>query len=65
MSEEKVRKCPECGGLMWEGERLKINGGKVTQVKKGDFSSEKITPWYCRKCGFVKLYKMIKRRKLP
>ena len=68
MSEREVKKCPECGGEMEEGERLTFYGRwpipkAVKLAKKTDVYGDKIIPFYCKKCGYIKLYKKMKKKK--
>jgi predicted nucleic-acid-binding Zn-ribbon protein len=58
----EVKKCPKCNGEMERGKRLVSYGG-VTLAKKGDFFGDKITPFYCKNCGFIELYKEMKEKK--
>jgi len=64
MGEDEILKCPKCGGIMERGKRLHSYGG-VTFLKKGDFRfigfGDKIIPYYCKACGYIELYKEIKR----
>jgi predicted nucleic-acid-binding Zn-ribbon protein len=57
MSEDK--KCPKCGGEMEKGKRL-YSYGSVTFTKKDGWLGDKIIPYYCKKCGFIELYKEMK-----
>jgi len=53
MNEGEVEKCPKCGEEM--------KSGSVTRdfriLKEGDLYGDKVYALYCRKCGFVELYK--------
>jgi len=64
MSESKVEKCPECGGEMERGKR--ITGYLTIAVrftKEWDMKGDMITPFHCKNCGFIKLYKEMKEKK--
>ncbi len=66
MSEQK--KCPKCGGEMEKGTRItSASRGwiphAVTLSKEGDFYGDKILPFYCKKCGFIELFKEMKEKK--
>jgi len=63
MSEGEVKKCPKCSGEMEKGRKLFAYYG-VTFAKKGDWFGDKIIPYYCKKCGFIELYKEMKEDKL-
>ncbi len=59
---EKAIKCPKCGGEMKEGARMTSYGSgwipqAVKLAKEGDFYGEKVIPFYCKKCGYIELYK--------
>lgn len=67
MSENKVKKCPKCGGEMKEAYlHAKAENGmqvnfEVSEKKPGFFDLfhkgiGKIYPIYCRDCGYVELY---------
>lgn len=61
MTESEPKKCPKCGGEMVEAETLIP---KVTiYPKKGHLLGDSIIPTYCKNCGFVELYKEIKKKK--
>ena len=62
MSEAKI--CPKCSGEMVKGHR--ITGHLVTAVrftKMSDMIGDMIIPYYCRKCGFIELFKEMKDEK--
>ena len=48
---------------MEKGKKLFAYYG-VTFAKKGDWFGDKIIPYYCKKCGFIELYKEMKEEKL-
>jgi predicted nucleic-acid-binding Zn-ribbon protein len=55
----EVENCPKCGGEMAEGETLIP---KVTLFpKKGRLLGDRVIPTYCKNCGFIELYKEMKR----
>lgn len=59
----EVKNCPKCGGEMVEGEFMK-NIPKVTIVpKKGRKRYDRVIPTYCKKCGFIEIYKEMKEKK--
>ena len=52
--------CPKCSGEMVQGEFLK-NLPKIVVVSiKGQRSLDRVIPKYCRKCGFIEIYKELK-----
>jgi predicted RNA-binding Zn-ribbon protein involved in translation (DUF1610 family) len=61
MSEAK--KCPECGGEMEEGDYLRGHHIAVRLMKYDDFYGDKVIPFYCKNCGFIKLYREMKKKK--
>ena len=58
--DQDVVACPKCGGEMEKGRRLWSYGG-VLFTKKGDVFGDKIVPFYCKQCGYIELYKELKR----
>jgi len=62
MSENEVKKCPKCNGEMEQGKRIAGYGG-VTFAKRGDLVGDKIIPFYCKNCGFIEIYKEMKKKK--
>ena len=78
MSEKEVKKCPKCGGIMMLGllsmkERVRLEtdlgrrwlrlfaGGWA--LGKGDLYSDTIIPYHCKKCGYIELYKKLKKER--
>ncbi len=62
MSDMEVKKCPKCSGEMEKGARItSADRGfipqAVTFAKEGDFYGDKIIPFWCKKCGYIELYK--------
>jgi predicted nucleic-acid-binding Zn-ribbon protein len=57
----EVKKCPKCGGEMVEGEFLK-NIPKVTSFPKKGRSWDRVIPTYCKNCGFIEIYKEMKKK---
>ena len=52
--------CPKCGRELVEGKRLVAYLG-VTIAKKGDLFGDKIIPFYCKNCGYIELYREMKK----
>ena len=56
----EVKKCPKCGGEMVEAETLIP---KVTIFpKKGRWLGDRVIPTYCKNCGFIEIYKEMKKK---
>ena len=58
MSEAKT--CPKCNGEMVRCEFLKNLPRVVVVPKEGRRSLDRVIPTYCRKCGFMEIYKEMK-----
>lgn len=55
----EVKKCPKCGGEMEKaGRMVSMSGGGMTFAKR-DFMANLIIPFYCKKCGYIELYRKI------
>jgi predicted nucleic-acid-binding Zn-ribbon protein len=57
----EVKKCPKCNGKMVQGEFLKNLPKVVVFSKEGRQSFDKVIPTYCKKCGFMEIYKETER----
>ncbi len=57
---QESKKCPKCGSQMEKGISLgSVMGhpvGGTYFVKKGDFTGDKIIPFYCKNCGYIELF---------
>jgi hypothetical protein len=61
LNENEAKKCPECRGEMVKGSYLWSYGlVPVRFLKEGDRHGDTINPFYCKNCGFIKLYKEMK-----
>ena len=77
MSEKEVKKCPKCGGIMMLGllsmkERVRLEtdmgrrwvrffaGGWA--LRREDLRSDMIVPYHCEDCGYIELYKRMKKK---
>lgn len=60
MSESEVKKCPKCDRQMEKAKRL-VAYVRVTLAKKGDIFGDNVVPFYCKNCGYIELYKEIKK----
>ena len=56
----EARKCPKCNGEMIQGEFLKNLPKVVVTSKEGQRRFHKVIPTYCKKCGFLEIYKETK-----
>jgi predicted nucleic-acid-binding Zn-ribbon protein len=65
MSEPK--RCPRCNGKMEMGKDLNpVSMHYVSSLKfrkTDDWIGDKIIPFYCRKCGYIELYKEMTEKK--
>ena len=60
MSEDKT--CPKCGSRMLS-DRLFGSGAVETSLfTEGEFRGDDIKAFYCRKCGFIELYRIENKR---
>jgi predicted Zn-ribbon and HTH transcriptional regulator len=57
----EVKKCPKCKGEMIQGEFLKNLPKVVVFSKESRRSLDRVIPIYCKKCGFMELYKEAKK----
>ena len=63
MSEKEVKKCPKCDGEMEQGEFTPSHIPTHRFLKKGDLLGDEIIPFYCKNCGYLELYKEMKKRR--
>jgi predicted nucleic-acid-binding Zn-ribbon protein len=56
----EVEQCPKCNGEVVQGGFLKNLPKVVVFSKEGRRSFDKVIPTYCKKCGFMELYKETK-----
>lgn len=59
----EVKKCPKCSGEMVQGEFLKNLPKVIVFPKKGRRSFDRVIPTYCKKCGFMEIYKEMREKK--
>jgi len=65
MGESKIKKRLMCGGEMEEGRSLIATHAHFWEVlfsKKNDWYGDKIIPLYCKNCGYIELFKEMKRK---
>jgi len=55
-----VKKCPKCSGEMVRGSRL-VSYTEVTLAKEGNYVGDTITPFVCKNCRYIELYREIKK----
>ena len=60
----EVKKCPKCDGEMVQGEFLKNLPKVVVFTKEDQRSCERVIPNYCKKCGFIEIYKEMKKKQI-
>ena len=58
----EVKKCPKCSGEMVKGEFLKNLPKVIVFPKKGRRSFDRVIPTYCKKCGFMEIYKEMREK---
>jgi predicted Zn-ribbon and HTH transcriptional regulator len=56
----EIKNCPKCNGEMVQGEFLKNLPKVIVFPKQGLRSFDKLIPTYCKKCGFMEIYKEMK-----
>jgi len=61
MSENEVKKCPKCDEIMEDGRSLSTSYMLVEmevslKKRKAILFGDKITPLYCKNCGYIELY---------
>ena len=64
MSGSELKKCPKCGGEMDKGRLRSYAGIDVGVCKLGwTVRTQKIDAFACHKCGYLELYKEMKKKK--
>jgi len=58
----EVKKCPKCNGEMVQGEFLKNLPKIVAFSKEGQRRFDRVMPTYCKKCGFLEIYKEMEEK---
>jgi len=59
----EIKMCPKCGGEMEKGKPMFVYGGVFRLTKKGDVVSDRVTPLYCKDCGYIEFYRQVKEHK--
>ena len=59
-----VKKCPKCNGEMVQCEFLKNFPKVVVFPKEGRRSFDRVISTYCKKCGFMEIYKEMKEKRV-
>lgn len=60
--EEKT--CPKCGSKMLADKNLGSGAIEASLIRENEFRGDDIKAYYCRKCGFIELYRR-ERKRLP
>jgi hypothetical protein len=60
--EEKT--CPKCACKMLSDKRFGSGAVETSLFNEGEFRGDDIKAYYCRKCGFMELYR-IENKRLP
>jgi predicted nucleic-acid-binding Zn-ribbon protein len=58
----EVKNCPKCNGEMVQGEFLKNLPKVFVFLKEGRRSFDRVIPTYCKKCGFMEIYKEMREK---
>lgn len=58
--EEKT--CPKCGSRMLSDKLFGSGAVEMGLFNEGEFRGDDIKAFYCRKCGFIELYRIEKKR---
>jgi predicted Zn-ribbon and HTH transcriptional regulator len=58
----EIKKCPKCSEEMVHGEFLKNLPKVVVFSREGRRSLDRVIPTYCKKCGFIEIYKEMKEQ---
>lgn len=58
MNESEVKKCPKCGGKMEEGEHFLFPFVLIAEE-----TGDETILFSCRNCGYIELYKQMKKKK--
>jgi len=48
---------------MEKGKRMFVYGGVFRLTKKGDVVGDKVSPIYCKKCGYIEFYKELHKKR--
>ena len=63
MIKDEAEKCPKCGGEMKKGNGMGGGWGFIRFQKMGDLRGDTTFAYYCKNCGFIELYKEMKKNK--
>jgi predicted RNA-binding Zn-ribbon protein involved in translation (DUF1610 family) len=61
MEEEKT--CPKCGSKMLSDLKFGSGAVEMSLFKEGEFKGDDVKAFYCRKCGFMELYRVENKRR--
>jgi len=56
--------CPKCGCKMLSDKIFGSGAVETSLFKEGEFRGDDIKAYYCRRCGFIELYRK-ERKRLP
>jgi len=59
----EVKRCPKCNCEMVQGEFLKNLQKVVVFPKEGRRRFDRVASTYCKKCGFIEIYREMKEKK--
>jgi predicted nucleic-acid-binding Zn-ribbon protein len=59
--EEKT--CPKCGSRMLSDKKLGSGAVETSLIYENEFRGDNIKAYYCRKCGFIELYRTENKRR--
>jgi predicted nucleic-acid-binding Zn-ribbon protein len=62
VSEDKT--CPKCGSKMLSDLALGSGGIEITLIRENEYREDDVRTFYCRKCGFMELYR-VENKRLP
>jgi predicted nucleic-acid-binding Zn-ribbon protein len=60
-SEDKT--CPKCGSRMLSDKTLGSGAIGVSLIRENEFRGDDVKTFYCRKCGYMELYRVENRRR--
>ena len=56
--------CPKCGCKMLSDRELGSAAIPVSLIRENEFMGDDVKAYYCRRCGFMELYR-VENRRLP
>jgi predicted nucleic-acid-binding Zn-ribbon protein len=55
--------CPKCGSRMLSDKKLGSGATEATLIYENEFKGDDIKTYYCRKCGYIELYRIENKRR--